>query len=111
MAVADYEIEEAVLEEFIFDAAENGCRIAFANFRHDDADGVGAFLAKAAGHGVGHVTVEGGSMKNAALSLFSNAVRSCFAIDDAGDGGLGELEHCCEFFQRYRFDGCLCQNL
>ena len=105
MPMADDEVEEAVLEQFIFDTANDGCRVAFADLRDDDADGVGAFLAEAARHGIGDVAVQCGGVQYAALGFLGDAVCSGLTVDDAGDGGLRELEHRGELFECDRLYG------
>ena len=106
MAVTHDKVEEAVLEQLVFDAAEDGGRVAFADLGHNDANGVSALLAQALAPRCWRIAVERRGMKHALLRFFGNAMRGRLSVDNARDRGLRELENGCELFQRDRLDRC-----
>jgi hypothetical protein len=83
MAVAYDEVEEAVFEKLILNAAEHARGVTLADFRNNDTDRVGALLAQAAGHGVGGVAVKRRGMQNTFLRLFGDAMHGRRTVDNA----------------------------
>ena len=65
--MADGEVEEAFLQEVLFDAEHDAGEVAFAEFGNDDADGVGEAGAEHAGVEVGAVIKFLGGGVNALL--------------------------------------------
>lgn len=99
VAVADDEVEEAGLEQLVLDAGEDGGGVALADFGDDDANGVSAAFAEAAGDGVGGVTVLGCGGENTLAGGRGDAILLGLTVDDAGDGGGRELEERGEFLE------------
>lgn len=83
VVVADDEVEIFLLEERIFNAAEDGGGVAFADFRNHDADGEAALVAELARNGIGFVVEERGGLQDSFLSFWRDAVFDSGIVHDA----------------------------
>src|SRR5580698_3350059 len=88
MAMAGHKVEQAFLEQCIFNAAQHRRRIAFTDLRNQYAHGKSTLLAKAPRNNVRLVTEARSSLQHAPLRLFSNTMGLGPSIDDSGNRGL-----------------------
>ncbi len=87
VAMADDEVKEFLLEQRIFNAAEHGGGVTFADLRDHDADGEAALFAQAAGEGIGMVVERGGGLPHALLGGGGDSIFGPGLVEDARDGG------------------------
>ena len=92
MTVAGDEVEVALLEEKVFDAAHDGGGVAVADLGDDDADGEAALGAQGAGKEVGSILEFSGGGEDAVFRFLGDGVGDRGAVDDQGDGGGGERQ-------------------
>ena len=97
--MADGEVEEAFLEEVLFDAEHDAGEVAFAEFGGDDADGVGETGAQHAGVQVGAVSEFFGGGVNALLGGGGDGLGDGRVVEDDGDGGGREIKILGEHFE------------
>jgi hypothetical protein len=89
MAMADYEIEELLLQQGVPDAGEHGRRIAFADLRHHDAYREASLFAQATGERVRFVVQRSSSRQHSLLRVGGDAVLGGRGVHHSGDRGLG----------------------
>ena len=109
--VADGEVKEAFLEEVLLDTQHDAGDVAFAEFGHDDADGVGEAGAQHACVQVGAVIKLFGSGVNALFGGTGDGRRDGRVIEDDGDGCRRETEIICEHLEGGRSFGVGCSFL
>src|ERR1700728_2999156 len=85
--VADDEIEELLLQQRIFNAAQHRSRVAFADFWHHDADGRALLFPEAARERIRMVVKRRGCLKDALLGGRRDTVLRGRVVHDARDRG------------------------
>ena len=105
MAVAGDEVEVALLEEIVFEAAHDRGGVAVADLGNDNADGEAALGAQGTGEKIRTVLELAGGGENAILGLLGDGIGDVGTIDDERNGGGRKAEVIGQFFEAYRLLG------
>ena len=104
-AVTCGEVEVALFNEVLFDAAENLHGVAVTEFGNEDADGEGLAFAQGAREEAGTVVEFCGSLSNAVARFLRDGADSGSVVQDQRDGGRREVEVLAQGAQADRLAG------